>query len=236
MLRRVDAMDLLRGALDGGALAGGVFGGMYGSALAGGAINTKGDVKKKPAGAKQPKGIVPENEYKGVTVNVYKKTGKGGGHQREQKQLSYAEYANRYKSRMQTNKINEDVLQAEVKKKLAETGHKRLSGRDLLLLKYDVRNKTKYIKRMAKAEGKQINPGDLVNPAFRAQFGGGGTRNAGTFSEEEKQARAEARRSIAGQRMTSVERAAALAALYTQIAGRFSAKRTYKKGPSKPPA
>ena len=233
MSRKLDTMDMLRRAMEGSALAGGAMGGMYGAALAGGAIDTYGNVKKKTE-RKERLPVYRNGVFNSFTVQRAVKNAPGvkGPAKKVPHQVTEKEYMDMQVARKATAEVNDRVLSQEVKKRLTETGARRLSGRELLLLKYDVRNKTRYIKRALKAKNEKPNYQILGDLAYRADFGGGhGGSNRGKYSDAEKKERAVARAEIAAQPMTAMERAKALGTKYAEIAKRHKATRTYKKPP-----
>jgi hypothetical protein len=143
-------------------------------------------------------------------------------------QISYDEYADRYNARQMTNEVNERVLAREVTQQISQSTRAdgkprtRLSGREFMLLKYDIRNKTKLMKRVAKQKGVILTQQELENPVVRSQYGGTGER--GIASEVEKEYRATARAKIANQAMTYEQRKETLKAAYKVARAEAEAK------------
>lgn len=216
MSRRVDTMEMLRRSLEGSALVGGNYGAALVGGMYGAAIDTYGKLKKTTERKTQARNA-EQYALNPSKVAVFKtgKVPKGQKREYTLQQLSYKDYVDRLNSRKATKDINDTIVAREVKNAIIEAQQKnpnarRISGRDLLLIKYDVRNKTKLIKRQLKADGRagEITEANLMNPSFRSSFGGrsGGGRSAGKMSEAEKEFRRKNRASIANRQMTETER------------------------------
>jgi hypothetical protein len=228
MSRKFDTMDMLRRTMEGSALAGGVMGGMYGSALQGGAVNTKGVVKKKTERKSIARSAQEYAQYP-VNVPVFKagKIPKGAKRGYTVERLSYDDYLSRLQARQVTNQANEAALAQAVKREIAEKklknpNVKRLSGEELLLLKYRIRNQTKRIKkRLPKDERKNLSVMQLADPVFREQYGFLKGRQSGHMSDAELKEREDARASLAGQQLTRAQYMMQLRQKYDEISKRY---------------